>query len=194
MNPYEIVWEFEREVAKFAGAAHGVATDTCTNALFLCCKYWGVSAVTIPAKTYVSVPAAILHSGGKVEFVEKDWSGMYQLEPYPIWDAALRFRKGMYEGGFQCLSFQARKILPIGRGGMVLTDDDKAAEWLRKARSNGRNLKVPYSEDKLDSLGWDMAMTPEQGARGLQLLSYADENAEDQRLDYPDLRNMPVFA
>jgi dTDP-4-amino-4,6-dideoxygalactose transaminase len=38
-NPWEIVRLFERKVGEFAGAPHAVAVDTCTAALFLCCKY-----------------------------------------------------------------------------------------------------------------------------------------------------------
>ena len=194
MSSYETVWEFERRVAEFCGAKHGVATDTCTNALFLSCKYMMVGAVILPARTYISVPAAIIHAGGSVKFVDYAWTGRYTLHPYPIYDSALRFRRGMYHGGLQCVSFQMRKLLPIGRGGMILTDDGEAVEWLRKARSNGRNLAVPYVKDSIGMLGWDMAMTPEQGARGLQLLETLDGNLPDQINEYPDLRRMPIFA
>ena len=38
--------------------------------------------MTIPKKTYLSVPMSIIHSGGKVEFEDLDWSGIYQLKPY----------------------------------------------------------------------------------------------------------------
>lgn len=36
-----------------------------------------------------------------------------------------------------CFSFYATKNLPIGEGGMVTTDDDRLAEWLRSARLHG---------------------------------------------------------
>ena len=193
MNPYQTVSEFEKAVAEFCGSKFGIATDTCTSAIFLACKYLQVGEVEIPARTYISVPAAVIHAGGSVNLVDEEWVGAYKLKPYPIWDSALRFRRGMYLGGFHCVSFQARKLLPIGRGGMILTDDEIATEWFRKARSNGRNIKVPYEEDAIDILGWDMAMTPEQGARGLQLLgAYSDR--PDQRNEYTDLRRMPVFV
>lgn len=191
---YEVVWEFERQVAAFAGAKYGVATDSCTSALFLCCKYLKVGEVTLPAMTYISVPAAVIHAGGSVVFKNIAWLGSYHLHPYPIWDSALRFRRGMYVGGFQCLSFQTKKLLPIGRGGMILTDDDEAVSWLRKARANGRDASVPYKEDRIDVLGWNMAMTPEQAARGLHLLESVNDQMPDQRHFYPDLRRMPVFV
>jgi perosamine synthetase len=36
-----------------------------------------------------------------------------------------------------CFSFYATKSLPIGEGGMVTTDDDRLADWLRSARLHG---------------------------------------------------------
>lgn len=191
-NAYKVVWEFEERVADFAGSKYGVATDSCTSALFLCCKYLRVGEVTLPARTYISAAFSVLHAGGSVRFEDFAWSGLYQLRPYQIWDSALRFRRGMYQGGFQCLSFQMKKLLPIGRGGMILTDDSEAVEWLRKARSNGRNAAVPNSEDKIDAIGWNMAMIPEQASRGLQLLEGIGD-LPDKIQHYPDLREMPVF-
>lgn len=196
VNPYDSVWEFERQVAAFAGSKHGIAVDSCTSAIFLCCKAVFVTGVTIPAKTYISVPSAVVHAGGRVSFVDETWSGSYRLKPYQIWDSALRFRRGMFQetgGGMQCLSFQTKKLLPIGRGGMILTDDDAIAKWLRMARSNGRNTDVPFADDSISMLGWNMAMTPEQGSRGLDLLAAIADNLPDQQQEYPDLRKMPVF-
>ena len=36
-----------------------------------------------------------------------------------------------------CFSFYATKNLPIGEGGMITTDDDELAQWLRSARLHG---------------------------------------------------------
>lgn len=36
-----------------------------------------------------------------------------------------------------CFSFYATKNLPIGEGGMITTDDDRLADWLRSARMHG---------------------------------------------------------
>ena len=41
-NPYKIVKMFEEEVAHYTGSKYAVAVDSCTNALFLCCKYLDV--------------------------------------------------------------------------------------------------------------------------------------------------------
>ena len=107
-NPYKVVRLFEEEVADYTGAPYAISVDNCTNALFLVCKYLKVKEVTIPSKTYLSVPQSIIHSGGEVIFdkTEKtnNWSGVYQLKPYPIYDAAKRFTSNMYiPGSFMCL-------------------------------------------------------------------------------------------
>lgn len=100
-TPYDMIREFERKVADYAGAPYGVAVDSCTAALFLSCQYCQVAGheVTIPKRTYVSVPCEIIHAGGQVAFEDLEWRGAYQLKPFPVWDAAKRFHRGMYQPG-----------------------------------------------------------------------------------------------
>lgn len=197
-NAFGIVEEFERRVAEYAGAKHAVAVDCCTNAIFLSLEYlkamnYGLTTeLLLPARTYISVPAACMHAGFKVSFEDRLWLGTYQLKPLDLWDGAKRFRRGMYQGGLHCLSFHSKKILNIGRGGMVLTDDAGAAHWLKKARYDGREGR-PYPQESISMLGWHMYMTPEQAARGLALLDVLPEAMPDQTEDYPDLRKFDVF-
>lgn len=194
-NPYKIVQMFEEEVAEYTGAPFAVAVDSCTNALFLSCKYHNVKEVTIPARTYLSVPMSIIHSGGEVIFEDKDWSGIYQLKPYPIYDAAKRLTSDMYiSGTAMCLSFHIKKQLAIGKGGMILTDDYKMVEWLKKARYEGRG-EVNYKEDSIEMLGWNMYMTPQQAAHGLALMQNYPEHVKDlgENKGYRDLTEFPVF-
>lgn len=192
MNPYELVKCFEREVAAYAGAPYSVAVDSCTNAIFLACFYRKVKQVSLPARTYVSVPQSVIHAGGSVLFTDYSWDGSYRLTPYPIVDSACRLSPGMYENGMDmCLSFSANKPLNIGKGGMILTDDQNAVEWYKKARYEGRS-EVDLMEDSFDMLGWNMYMTPEQAARGLQLLSFYKPTTCIR--DYPDLRRFPIFT
>ncbi len=117
---------FEETVAEYTGAKYAVAVDSCTNALFLCCKAVSAYEITPPAKTYLSVPMSCIHAGASVKFEDIDWEGMYQLKPYPIYDAAKRFTSNMYiPGTHMCLSFHIKKHPKIGKGGMILTDDEK---------------------------------------------------------------------
>ena len=117
-----------------------------------------------------------------------EWEGTYKLKPLCVTDGALRFKKQMYEGGLHCLSFHIKKHLKIGRGGMILTDDIKARDWLRLARFNGRN-PVPHSADTFKMIGWNYYMTNSDAARGLWLLSGINESEPlvDIPVNYPDL-------
>lgn len=192
-NAFDIVREFERRIAEFAGSKYAVATDCCSHALHVCCEYMEVEEVTLPARTYISVPFQVMAAKGKVKFLDYPWSGVYQLMPYPIWDGAKRFKRGMYQGGLHCLSFHIKKHLPIGRGGMILTDDPEAYRWLSKAVYDGRQGK-PYSQERVEFMGYHYYMTPEQAARGMLLLDLLpSDDLPDLTEDYPDLRKMPVF-
>lgn len=194
MNSFSVVDQFEKKVAEFAGAKYAIATNTGTSALFLSMKYSGKRGekVKIPARTFVSVPMAAIHAGLDIEFVDYEWSGVYTLDPLPVIDSALRFRQGMYKGGLHCLSFHARKLLNIGEGGMVLTDDEEAAKWLKKARYSGRG-EPTYRIEDIDMIGWQMYMTPEKAARGLHLMDYIAPDLKDQVMTYPDLREVKAF-
>ena len=194
-NPYKIVQMFEEEVAAYTGAPYAVAIDSCTNALFLCCKYLNVGEVIIPKKTYLSVPQSVLHAGGSVVFKDIVWSGAYQLEPYPIWDCAKRLTSSMYQtGSFMCLSFHIKKTLAISKGGMILTDDQTAVQWFKKARYEGRS-EVAYHEDDIDMLGWNMYMTPQQASHGLALMQNYPDHVPDlgENHGYRDLTEFKLF-
>jgi dTDP-4-amino-4,6-dideoxygalactose transaminase len=198
-NPYTIVQMFEEEIALYTGAPYAISVDSCTNALFLTCKYLEVTKVTIPCKTYLSVPMSILHAGGEVIFdttpETNHWSGLYQLKPYPIYDAAKRLTSNMYiPNTFMCLSFHIKKQLGIGKGGMILTDNQTAADWFKKSRYEGRSEKY-YKEDSIEQVGWNMYMTPQEAAHGLCLFqNYPEHNKDlDEHNGYRDLTEFPIF-
>ena len=155
-NPYKIVKMFEEEVAYYTGAPFAVSLNSCTNALFLACKWAGVKdkEVIIPKRTYLSPPQSILQAGGKLVFDDRKWEGIYQLKPFPIYDAAKRLTSGMYiPGTFMCLSFHIKKHLKIGKGGMILCDSEEAVKWFKARRYEGRTDGMKYHEDTIDEEG-----------------------------------------
>lgn len=209
-NSYQVVRDFEQAVASFAGCKFAVAVDSCTSALFLCCKFLSVEEVTLPSRTYPSVPCSVIHAGGQISFDDRDWQddGFYRLEPYPIYDAAFLFEKDMYQtkpyhlcGGdadlypdaYICISFSATKPINIGKGGMILTNNEGAIEWFKQARYCGRHEK-PLMNDQFEMLGWNMYMTPEQAARGLLLMNDIEGLKSRARPSYPDLSQYPIYT
>jgi len=205
-NVYDITNEFERRLAEYTGAPYVVTVDNQSNGLFLALMYENVKGteITIPSRTYPSVPCEIIHAGAKVNFKKikgKTIKGAYQLEPTNIWDAALSFTADMYKSGtHMCISFTGPyKHFKLSKGGAILTDSLDAYHWFKRARYSGRR-ECSYHDDNLDMLGWNFYMMPELSARGLLLMNqfYNGEGRpkhnEDLELPYPDLSKFEIYT
>ena len=184
-------------MAEYGGSKYAVAIDNCTDALFLCLKYLKAEGeITLPKRTYVSVPCTVIHAGCQVKFEDIEWSGEYPLSPYPVYDAATRMRRGMYvPDSYYCLSFHRRKHIPIGKGGMILTDNKDAYEWFKVARYEGRHIDRLYKDDTFDMIGWNMYLPPEQAAEGLELFKKIHDWNEDLETSgiHKDLSQFPIY-
>ena len=202
---YRVTEEFEEELAKYTGAKFAVTVDNMSNSLFLALMYEKVQdqEITIPARTYPSVPCEIIHAGAKVKFKPvkgKTLTGAYQLEPTNIWDSALTFTADMYKPGtHMCVSFTGPyKHFKLSKGGAILTDDLDAYHWFKRARYSGRR-ECSYHDDNLDMLGWNFYMMPELAARGLLLMNQfyntdgSKKHNEDLTLPYPDLSKFDIY-
>jgi len=205
-DPRDVIDLFEKKVANFAGSKYAVTTDCCSNGLFLSMKYLqsigeidNKTVISIPDRTYVSVPMQIKHAGVNVKFTDKEWSGLYNLEGTRIWDAAVRWTSGMFVGGnaLQVVSFQLKKRIPIGKGGIVLTNDENAARWIKLASYDGRDLTTPYTDkNHVSMLGYHMYMTPEDAARGILLMDQVSLVNEDSggSYNYTKLSDLSIFG
>ncbi len=196
VSPFRVVRDFEHALSDYTGAPYVVTISSCTMALLLACKYLNVGEVSIPRRTYVSVPQSIIHAGGRVVFDERYWSGDYYLLPYPIVDSARRFTSGMYQpGDYTCVSFHESKILGHDQGGAILHADPIADEWFRRARFDGRREGVAPKDDQFDILGFHCYMSPGVAAELLRKLAHLPLHNKDMpNDDYPDLSQFPVFG
>ena len=201
-NPYQVIKDFEAAMCEYTGAPYAVAVESCSAALFLCCKFAQVlllPEVFVPRITYPSVPAGIVNAGGRVRFFDDpEWQsrGYYRLFPTDIYDSAKYLARNMYvdiDNGMVCLSFHAKKAIPIGRGGMILTDDSAAASWLRLARFDGRHEAALHT-DEIAMIGWNMYMEPEQAARGLQLMQWLPDKVLLPPDPYQDLSKYDFYT
>ena len=160
-NPYKIIQMFEEEIAEYTGSPYAISLDSCTNAIFLCLKFLKVEGmeIEVPKQTYLSVPMSVVHAGAKPKFIDLEWSGIYRLKPTQVYDSAKRLTSNMYiQDSFMCLSFHIKKLISIGKGGMILTDNIEAEKWFKKARYEGRSEKF-YKDDDINMIGWNMYMT-----------------------------------
>jgi dTDP-4-amino-4,6-dideoxygalactose transaminase len=202
---YKITEDFEKALADYTGAPYVVTVDNQSNALFLALMYENVKGqeITIPARTYPSVPCEIIHAGAKVKFKSvkgKTLKGAYPLEPTNVWDSALRFTADMYIPGiYMCISFTGPyKHFKLSKGGAILTDNHDAYLWFKRARYSGRR-ECSYHDDNFDMLGWNFYMMPELTARGMLLMNQfynmdgTKKHNEDLELPYPDLSKFEIY-
>jgi len=207
---HKITEDFERALCDYTGAPYAIALDNMSNALFLSLYYEkniknsiDTDTITIPSRTYPSVPCEIIHAGLKVDFepVEgKTITGAYNLVGSNVWDSALRFTADMYSPNtHMCVSFTGPyKHFKLSKGGAILTDDHDAMLWFKRARFSGRR-ECSYHDDYFDMLGWNFYMMPELSARGLLMMSqFYDfkgnkKHMDDLELPYPDLSKYEIY-
>lgn len=199
-DSWDWVTHFENEVATYTGSKYGIACDTNSNAIRLVLHYLNItnSDITIPAHTYVSVPNQIILSGNRPKFEDIDWDGYYRLGDTPIIDSATAFYNGMYvDNSYMILSFHVKKILNIGQGGMILTNDEKFNEWARPMIYDGRHKDRMYDDDEFDCIGWHMYMSPENAKRGLEIFNsdriQLKNDSVGGKWKYKDLREQKIY-
>ena len=120
----------------------------------------------------------------------------YYLGGTNIIDAAVLWKENSYiPNSLMCLSFQYQKHLSLGRGGMILTDDEEAKDELKKMSYDGRLPDIPWRDQNISSMGYHYYMTPETASLGLEKLPKAIETKpRDWELeDWPDLRDMELY-
>lgn len=210
-NVHIITAELEAEIAKYCNAPFCVCVDNGSNALFLSLTYHAlnnnaqVNTIEIPSHTYPSVPCEIIHAGYKVIFEDSDkyLTGAYYLSPTKVIDSALRFTADMYiKHSLMCLSFTGpHKHFKLGKGGAILTDNQTAYEWFKKARFSGR-AECSYHEDNFDDnpvIGWNFYMPIETATRGMHMIPSlynpdgSKKHQSDLSLFYPDLSKFELW-
>ena len=211
MKNGETVAAFERAFADAVGARYAIALCNGTATLHTALMALGVQpgdCVAVPPLTMASTTIAVLQAGAVPVFVDVDprtWLmrrhvvgvgaeipvslyGLHQPHPGPrtIDDAAQTLRQ--HSGtAFTSYSFQASKILALGEGGMLVTDDEALATRAREASSLGYRLRA--DQPRIDPavlksptyarhhrLGWNYRMNDLTAAEGLRQL------AQSQRL------------
>lgn len=154
------VKEFEERFASLCGAKHAVALNSCTAALEIAYRFLltrGCYKAVVPALTFVSTAMAARCNGLSVKFDDVQPDTMVRVIPdreplahvqtivhyggrhwkqdgfNVIHDAAhcspLEFKQPPH--GIVCWSFESKKVISCGDGGMITTNDDKLAEKAR---------------------------------------------------------------
>lgn len=200
---WEVVDHFEKLVAEFFGAPYAVATDCCTHGVELSVLVSDpVESVRIPRWTYMSIPMMFDKLRIPYTLTSEEWQDYYQIQPLPIYDAAVAWQANSYvPGSLMCLSFQFKKHLPIGRGGMILLDNKDKYNRLQRLVRDGRNRELLAYNDDIKEFGYHYYMTPEDAARGIDLFYQVKDqprlegtiSSPRNYQDYKDLLEIPYF-
>lgn len=193
---FEAIKEFEEQIANWFGSPYAVAVDCCTHGIELCLRQQKIQHYTAPKRTYISIPFLATKLGIEFAWKEEEWQDYYYLGGTNIIDAAVLWEKDSYiPNTFMCLSFQFRKHLSLGRGGIILTDSKKDAILLKKMSYDGRDPDIPWRDQNISTVGYHYYMTPETALNGLEKLPKAMKTEPKKWTiqDWPDLTKMEIF-
>src|SRR5665213_3344836 len=221
------VAEFESLIAARVGAAHGVATTSCTTALHLALVASGIGPgdeVICPSYSFIASANAVLYAGATPVFADIE-GDTWNIDPADIatrvtprtkailavhqvglaadLDALRRaapervaivedaacaigsLYKGQpigSHGNIACLSFHPRKTISLGEGGMVITNDARVADRVRRLRSHGasvsdldRHRAQGLVFEEYRELGYNYRLTDIQAAIGIEQLKRLDD-------------------
>tara|TARA_Y100000389_G_C17367806_1_gene467308 strand:+ start:533 stop:1120 length:588 start_codon:yes stop_codon:yes gene_type:complete len=192
---FQVVTEFERGIAQYFGAPYAVAFDSCTHGIEVCLRYTNANKINVPKRTYISIPFLADKIGIDLEWRDENWQDYYYLTNNIIDSAVLWEENSYIPNTFMGLSFQFQKHLSLGRGGIILTDNKKAAVQLKKMSYDGRLPDIPWRNQDIDTMGYHYYMTPETAKLGIEKLPKAIQTPPHKWVisDWPDLTKMKVF-
>lgn len=202
---------FEEKIANYTKFKYAVTVDCCTNGIILALaakKYFNEfhdDVLTLTKYTYLSIPMTLKNYGYKIQFINDKWTKFYEIGNTEIYDAATDFHENMVEdysnSSIACVSFQQKKRLSLGRGGVILFNDVKYLDMLKRLRYDGRD---PYQSDKLEIqnnksniiCGFHCYMEPDKAAVGIVKLNQSTllpQYTIHSYKDYYDLSQLDIF-
>jgi dTDP-4-amino-4,6-dideoxygalactose transaminase len=195
---FTIVNEFEKKIATFFGAKYAVAVDSCTHGIELCLRYTKENKISVPKRTYLSIPFLAEKLNIERVWRDEEWQDYYTLNygDKKIIDAAVLWKENSYiPNTFMCISFQYQKHLSLGRGGVILLDNEEDYNNLKKMSYDGRLPNVPWRDQDIDYVGFHYYMTPETAKLGLEKLDDAINTTPKKWVvtDWVDLTQMKIF-
>jgi len=154
------VAEFERAVASYVGARHGIATTSCTTGLHLALASIGVGPgdeVIVPSFTFIASANAVLYTGADVVFCEID-PRTFNVDPSDVERRITKRTKAILpidQIGLACDIDAVNDI--AGRHGIVVIEDAAPAIGEsyrgRKVGSNAQQTVFSFHPRKVITTG-----------------------------------------
>jgi len=192
---FQVIADFEKEIAKFFGSPFAVAVDCCTHGVELCLRLKKSKHISVPKRTYLSIPMLADKLNIDMSWSNEEWQNYYYLTD-DIIDAAVLWQKNSYvPNTYMSISFQFRKHLSLGRGGVILFDKESDYDVLKRMSYDGRSPDLPWAQQNIKTIGYHYYMTPETAELGLKKLPEAIQRKPKQWVytDWVDLTTMDIF-
>ena len=195
---FNVVTEFEKKISEFFGSPYAIAVDSCTHGIELCLRYTNEKKISVPKRTYLSIPFLAEKLNIDREWRDEEWEDYYTLNygDKKIIDAAVLWKCNSYiPNTYMCISFQYQKHLSLGRGGVILLDNEEDYNNLKKMSYDGRLPNIPWRDQDIDYVGFHYYMTPETAKLGLEKLDDAINTTPKKWVvtDWVDLTQMKIF-
>ncbi len=136
-----------------------------------------VSQIGLPADIPAVVAVASRH--GLLKVVE---------DAAPSFGASVHGRRLGTLSDVTCFSFDARKILTTGEGGVITTDDDEMADRIRALRAHAASVSTADRDraqrvvlESYPEVGFNYKITDLQSAIGVVQMARADEIVAERR-------------
>ena len=168
--------EFEKAFAEYVGAKYAVGLKSCAMSILIALEAKGFGkydVITIPSMTVPLVANMVIKLGATINFSDNvDWVGNeYEIKPCGIYDSAHQVNRDQaklrQDDDIECFSFYPTKPITGIEGGMITTNNEEYANYIRTSSMYGRvGLdKVKNSwEYAIKFPGWKENMTDMQAA------------------------------
>ena len=194
---FDHIDKFESTIAEYFGSLYAVAVDSCTHGIELALRLQNITSTQCPKHTYLSIPMTLTKLNINWGWSSAEWEDYYFLKDTNIADAAVLWKENSYiPGTLMVLSFQFKKHLSLGRGGIILLDNFNDYQKLVRMSYDGRSRCGVWAEQDITSIGYHYYMTPETAITGINKFNQVKHAKPRQwsSKDYPDLSTMTVFS
>ena len=92
---FNIVTDFEKQIAEFYGAPYAIAVDSCTHGIELALRYTNADYIRVPTRTYISIPFLADKLNIDLFWKDDNWIDYYYVTDNVI-DAAVLWKPNSY--------------------------------------------------------------------------------------------------
>lgn len=187
-NNFDFINIFEEKLAKYTGFNYACCVDCCTNGILISLELLNhlniidksIIKLGITKYTYMSIPMTLKNNNWNIYLTNNKWKKFYRIQNTNVVDAATDLHENMVrdynEDDIVCVSFQQKKRLSLGRGGVILTNNQIYYDILKRLVYDGRNSFISDRDEIKNNpndilCGYHCYMEPDKACQGILKLN-----------------------